>query len=175
MLLTTMNLIITFYAIITITFAIICTVASIVLLGWDLNIIESITISLAVGLSIDFTIHYGVAYRLSCTKEPRSRVNESFSRVGSAVAMAALTTFAAGIAMMPARVIAYTKLGTFLMLVMTFSWVYATFLFQSICRIIGPRGNFCQITFTKCKKTPDDHRRLVVDEDDDDDSLITFS
>ena len=178
MFLTTMNLIITFYAIVTIAFAIICTVASIVLLGWDLNIIESITISLAVGLSIDFTIHYGVAYRLSRAKEPRLRVNESFTRVGSAVAMAALTTFAAGIAMMPARVIAYIKLGTFLMLVMTFSWVYSTFLFQSICRIIGPRHNFCQISFSSCKKKTDDHRRLVAndeDDDDDDDSLITFS
>ncbi|KAK2142837.1 hypothetical protein LSH36_908g01058 [Paralvinella palmiformis] len=175
MLITTMNLVITLYAIVAIMFSIICTVASIVLLGWHLNIIESITISLAIGLSIDFTVHYGVAYRLSLANEPHLRVEESFSRVGPAVAMAALTTFSAGAAMMPARVLAYTKLGTFLMLVMTFSWVYATFLFQSICRIIGPKGNCCQLRCAGCKKAPPSHRTLVVNPDDDDDSLITFS
>ncbi|ELT93392.1 hypothetical protein CAPTEDRAFT_42552, partial [Capitella teleta] len=145
MLLTSLNLLLTVYAIITIGFAIICTVGTIVLMGWDLNILESITISLAVGLSIDFTIHYGVAYRISPHHGNVSRMTDSFTRVGSAVAMAALTTFAAGAAMLPSSILAYTKLGIFLMLVMLFSWIYSTFLFQSICRIIGPRGNVCQI------------------------------
>ncbi|CAL8312007.1 unnamed protein product [Lota lota] len=34
-----------------------------VLLGWELNVLESVTISVAVGLSVDFDVHYGVAYR----------------------------------------------------------------------------------------------------------------
>ena len=101
--------------------------------------------------------------------------------------MAALTTFVAGAAMLPSHILAYTKLGMFLMLVMGFSWVYATFFFQSVCRIIGPRGNFCQIPTNNCKcckeKTTiqegdesqySNRLRFVTEDDDDDDYLITF-
>ena len=101
MLLTSLNVLITVYALVTITLAIAATIACLVFMGWELNIIESVTISLAVGLSIDYTIHYGIAYRLSNEKYSKARVIESFSRVGSAVFMAALTTFLAGAAMMP--------------------------------------------------------------------------
>ena len=62
---TTLNLVLSLYAVINIGFGIACTVGILVLLGWELNILESVTLSLAIGLSIDFSIHYAVAYRLS--------------------------------------------------------------------------------------------------------------
>ena len=139
MLLTSLNIVITIFALLTIALTIAVTVGALVLLGWELNILESITISLAVGLSIDFTIHYGVAYRLSRSEDRIEKVKESIQRVGPSVAMAAFTTFIAGAAMMPAKVLAYTQLGLFLMLVMAMSWIYATFFFQSLCRLLGPQ------------------------------------
>ncbi len=150
----TLNVLITIYAIITITFTIFVTIGILVLIGWELNIVESIIICVAVGLSIDFTIHYGVAYKLSHHKDRKSRVRESFMRVGSSVFMAGLTTFLAGVCVMPTEVLAYSQFGTFLMIIMTVSWTYASFFFQSLCRIIGPNGSFTQlnITFHKCCK-----------------------
>ncbi|XP_039561754.1 protein dispatched homolog 1 isoform X3 [Passer montanus] len=65
MLLTTWNIIISLYAIVSIAGTIFVTVGSLVLLGWELNVLESVTISVAVGLSVDFAVHYGVAYRLA--------------------------------------------------------------------------------------------------------------
>jgi predicted RND superfamily exporter protein len=124
---------------ITISFAIMCTVAVLVFLGWQLNIVESIILSLAVGLSIDYTIHYGVAYRLSNAEATSGeRAAQASCSVGSAVTMAALTTFVAGGAVMPCEVLIYVKLGIFLMAVTSFSWLYATFFFQSLCHVIGP-------------------------------------
>ena len=152
MLVTSLNLLLTIYAMFTITLAISVTIGCLVLMGWHLNIVESITISLAVGLSIDFTIHYGVSYRLSKEYQSQFRTRESFQRVGSAVVMAAATTFVAGLAMMPSHILAYIQLGTFMMLVMTFSWIYATFFFQSLCHVFGPKGNFCQVP-VPCKKS----------------------
>ena len=140
------NVLIAIYAMTTIILAIACTVSSIVLMGWKLNIVESLTITLAVGMSIDFTIHYGVVYQLSSQATSAGRTRESFVLVGSAVAAAAWTTFCAGIAVLNCSVDPYRKLGVFLVLVMLFSWTYATFFFQSLCHIIGPVGNFCQIT-----------------------------
>lgn len=141
---TTLNVLISLYAIVSITACIFVTVASLVLLGWELNILESVTISIAVGLSIDFTLHYGMAYRLSPDLDREMRVVCATSRMGSPVAMAALTTFLAGALIMPSVILAYQKLGIFLMLVMSISWIYSTFFYQSLLRIIGPQGGFGQ-------------------------------
>ncbi|CAH6789619.1 Disp1 [Phodopus roborovskii] len=149
MLLTTWNIIISLYAIISIAGTIFVTVGSLVLLGWELNVLESVTISVAVGLSVDFAVHYGVAYRLAPDPDREGKVIFSLSRMGSAIAMAALTTFVAGAMMMPSTVLAYTQLGTFMMLVMCISWAFATFFFQCMCRCLGPQGTCGQIPLPK--------------------------
>ena len=152
MLLTSLNVVITLFAIICITLSIFATVGSLVLLGWELNILESVTLSLGVGLSIDFSIHYGMAYRMSKENKRHLRVEASLRTVGAAVTMAALTTFLAGSAVMPSKIISYTQLGTFLMLVMFFSWTFSTFFFQSLCAVLGPQGNCGQIPFPRTSK-----------------------
>ncbi|XP_028858774.1 protein dispatched homolog 1 isoform X2 [Denticeps clupeoides] len=149
MLLTTWNVIISLYAIISIAGTIFVTVGSLVLLGWELNVLESVTISVAVGLSVDFAVHYGVAYRLAPEPDREGKVVFSLSRMGSAIAMAAITTFVAGVMMMPSTVLAYTQLGTFLMLIMCISWAFATFFFQCMCRCLGPQGTCGQIPLPK--------------------------
>ena len=101
MLLTTWNIIISLYAIISIAGTIFVTVGSLVLLGWELNVLESVTISVAVGLSVDFAVHYGVAYRLAPDADREGKVIFSLSRMGSAIAMAALTTFVAASSVPP--------------------------------------------------------------------------
>ncbi|CAH2253962.1 dispatched homolog 1 [Pelobates cultripes] len=149
MLLTTWNIIISLYAIASIAGTIFVTVGSLVLLGWELNVLESVTISVAVGLSVDFAVHYGVAYRLAPDTDREGKVVFSLSRMGSAIAMAALTTFVAGAMMMPSTVLAYTQLGTFMMLIMCISWAFATFFFQCMCRCLGPQGTCGQIPLPK--------------------------
>jgi len=55
LLLTSGNVLITIYAMLTITFIIADTVAIFVLCGWELNILETIIIIMSVGLSVDFS------------------------------------------------------------------------------------------------------------------------
>ena len=57
-------------------------------------------------------------------------------------------SFVSGLMMMPATVLAYFQLGQFLMLVMVFSWFYSTFIFLSICAVIGPKDNFGQLSIS---------------------------
>ena len=139
------NVLITIYVILTIMLAIACTVSSIVLLGWNLNIIETMTVTLAVGMSINFTVHYGVVYLMFPQATSAGRTYESIVRVGSAVAAAAWTMFSAGIAILNCSVEPYRKIGVFLVLVTVFSLTYSTFFFQSLCHVVGPVGKFCQI------------------------------
>ncbi len=143
--LTTLNFLLTIFAIFSIIGTIFSTIGILVLLGWELNVLESVTITVAVGMSIDFTLHYGMAYRLAPDFEREMRVICSISRMGSPVAMAAFTTFLAGAIIMPSTVLAYRQLGTFLMILMSMSWAYSTFFFQGLLRTFGPSGGFGQL------------------------------
>ena len=96
-LLTTLNLLVSLLTIISISFVMSTSMGVLVLAGWKLNIMESLIFSVAVGLAVDFTLHYGVAYRSATDKSSRrKRVDYSFTHLGSAVAMGAFTTFISG-------------------------------------------------------------------------------
>lgn len=107
MLVTSMNIIITIYSMVTIIFIIGVTVGSLVLMGWELGVLEALVITLTVGLSIDFTIHLAVAYKVSPHADRLSRSNDAIKTVGSAVTMAAVTTFLSGAAITLGRVLSY--------------------------------------------------------------------
>jgi predicted RND superfamily exporter protein len=73
------------------------------------------------------------------------RRHDIFDRVGSAVVMAAFTTFLAGLSMYPSRITSFTKMGQFLMLVMCSSYLFATFFFVPMCALFGPTQDFGNI------------------------------
>ncbi|CAF0976871.1 unnamed protein product [Rotaria sp. Silwood1] len=197
--LTSGNLFIAIYALITITFAIAVTVGVFAVLEWELGIVEAIIVIMSVGLSVDFVVHFGVGYIHTDSKdidserkkvedhyllqtskpneneddykistwrvvykeqqiERETRVTESVSRVGSAVFMAAFTTFAAGFSMTLSSLCAFRQMGQFLMTIMLTSWSFAMFFFLPLCAIIGPVGSCGSIPFSrliKCfKRTP---------------------
>ncbi|UJR21298.1 hypothetical protein I4U23_024389 [Adineta vaga] len=186
--LTSGNLFIALYALLAISFAIADGVGIFVLLKWELGIVEAIIVIMAVGLSVDFVVHFGVGYihtnpidienererirnrHASSTSESNEskisscrllyeeqqaereiRVIESASRVGSAVFMAAFTTFAAGFSMTLSSLSSFQRMGQFLMTIMSTSWIFATFFFLPLCAIIGPVGTCGSIPFTRLR------------------------
>lgn len=134
----TRNIVLSLFAILTVFSIILVTIAILVLLGWELNILESVVITLAIGLSVDFTLHYGIMYKLSGQTERAGSVRSSLATVGSPVTMAAFTTFAAGLCLLPARVLAYIQIGTFIVVLMTISWIFSTFFFLALLAGWGP-------------------------------------
>ena len=159
LLVTTMNILLTFYAIVTIALVLATTAGVLALMGWELNTTEALILTLSMGLSIDFTIHNGVAYKMAPYERREDKVKDTLATVGSAITMAALTTFAAGAAMMCGSVWAYRQFGIFLALTMVFSWFYSNFFFLSLCATIGPEKRVgdisCLFTWMKqlsCKK-----------------------
>jgi hypothetical protein len=80
-------------------------------------------------------------------KERFVRIGDIFDRVGSAVLMAAFTTFLAGLSMYPSGLTSFTKMGQFLMLVMCTSYLFATFFFVPMCAMFGPTRDFGNLNF----------------------------
>lgn len=150
--LATLNVVTSLYAIFNITCSIFVTMAILVLLGWKLNILESIAVSTAIGLTVDFSLHYTVNYRLA----PRDSRNDreeatkfSLTNMLKPVTMAALTTGIVGAFMLPSPILAYIQIGTFLLTVMGVSWLYSTFHLGSLLAIGGPKGDYGQCTYSQ--------------------------
>lgn len=159
LLLVTLNILISMYAILTISCSIFATVAILVLLGWKLNVLESIAVSTAIGLAVDFCLHYGINYKLMSVENNRKAATRSaLGNMAGPTAMTAITTAMAGALMLSSSVLAYIQIGIFLVVVMAVSWLYATFLFGAILSIAGPERGFGQFHYPVmklCKSKPD--------------------
>ena len=147
--LTTLNVVVSLLAVLSVGAVILVTLAALVLLGWRLNVLESVTVSVAIGLAVDLTLHYGVAYRLSPEGEREAAVTWAIGRLGSPVFMAAATSLAAGVAMLPANVLAYVHIGTFLTVITSVSYVYATLFYLPLLRMFGPESGCGQLSCPK--------------------------
>lgn len=124
----TRDIILTITGTLTIGTIIMVTVAMLILLHWTLGVAESILISLTIGLSVDFALHYTVAY----SQARYSFVNMGImfgilSEVGSPIALATITTTLAGFMIIWSDILAYQELGVFLILIASISWLTSSF------------------------------------------------
>ncbi|KAK3931850.1 Protein dispatched, partial [Frankliniella fusca] len=146
--LVTLDILVSFFAVLSVTSTIFVTLSILLLSGWELNVLESVAISSSIGLAVDFSLHYGVSYRLAPNNTSREEaVKYALHRMCGPTAMGALTTGFAGVFMLPSSVLAYNQIGMFLVIVMGVSWTYATFFLMSLLCIAGPRHGFGQFSY----------------------------
>ncbi|CAP36524.2 Protein CBR-PTD-2 [Caenorhabditis briggsae] len=78
-------------------FVILWTVASLIMLGWKLSVVESTILIITIGLSFDYTLHYVVAIRDAKFVSASEKVSSAHSTAGVACAFGSLTLFLAGL------------------------------------------------------------------------------
>lgn len=159
----TLNILTSLYAIFTIVCSILVTLAILVLSGWRLNILESVAVSSAIGLAVDFSLHYTIKYNHfsenAIMESRRAATRQALGQMIGPTSMAALTTSTAGLFMLPSDILAYIRIGVFLVTVMGISWVYATFHLGILLAIAGPERNFGQFRYGQLCETVRRKRR----------------
>lgn len=138
LLLTTLNLVVSIVAVVSVAAVMMVTLAALVILGWRLNVLESIVVTAAIGLAVDLTLHYAVAYTKAPQGKRKVAVSWAITRLASPVLMTTLTSLAAAAAMLSATVLAYIHIATFLIIIALTSFIYSTFFFLPLMSIIGP-------------------------------------
>ncbi|XP_045446446.1 protein dispatched [Melitaea cinxia] len=147
----TFSIIASFCALLAMIFSSTVTIAILVLSDWKLNVLESVAISTSAGLAVDFSLHYALSFtNASGTKS--SRVKVAISTSAGPTAAAALTTGFAGIFLLRSNLLPYSQIGTFLALIMSVSWIYATFFLCSMLHIFGRNS---------LKEAPTEERKSV--------------
>ncbi|KAM3722096.1 Protein dispatched [Dirofilaria immitis] len=116
-----------FAALFTICCIVIVTVGCVTTLGWVIGVLEAIILVLVVGLSFDFTLHYGASIpNIGCNKH---RIWLAARKSAIPVSLSALSSFAAGSSMLIAETHAFRQVGEFLVTLASVSWIFATFFF----------------------------------------------
>ncbi|CAD6184728.1 unnamed protein product [Caenorhabditis auriculariae] len=126
-----------FTAVVTITCIIAVSSGIVTQLGWVIGVLEAIILVLVVGLSFDYTLHYGAALpSRGCAKH---RIREATVRGVGPVTLAAFTSFLAGASMLFAKTHAFYQVGVFLVVISSTSWVFATFFYLPMLSLTLPR------------------------------------
>ena len=105
------------------------------------QVIESINLSLVVGLAVDYVVHLSEAYHTSPQKHRSEKVRDMLEQMGVSVISGAFSTLGASSFMMAAQIQFFLQFGIFLFLTIGFSLIYSLFLFTPLLSVIGPEGN----------------------------------
>lgn len=138
---TTCNWIIGLLATLTIALITVCVVGLIPMIGWNLGVMESINLTLVVGLSVDYAVHLADGY-VRCEYSDRTRrVKHMLGNVGVSVLAGAATTLGASAFMLGSRILFFFQFGIFIFCTIGFSIVYALIVFTIVIGLIGPEGD----------------------------------
>eukprot|EP01043_Picozoa_sp_COSAG02_P027764 COSAG02_NODE_1650_length_11487_cov_13.602895_15_plen_204_part_00 len=168
-LISSLNAAVAFCAIATVIAIVACVMGSIVLMGWELGLLESMCMSILVGMSVDFVVHFAHAWvsdgvALPTDVEPggrlqvqaplqpvarrvelAARTHTSLSTVGISVLSAGVTTMVAAFVLFFGAIVFFSKFGTMLALAIGFSLIYSLLFFHALISWLGPVGRRCQL------------------------------
>lgn len=110
------------------------------MIGWKLGVLESLNLTLVVGLAVDYVVHLAEGY-VTCSQASRQdRVKHTLSHVGISVLSGACTTLGAAIFMFAAKILFFFQFGIFIFCTIGFSLFFAFFFFVTLLALCGPQG-----------------------------------
>ena len=120
-----------------------CILGMMALAGWEMGVIESISITVLVGLSVDYVVHLANSYIEAPATTRQERVQGSFAEMGVTVFGGAVTSIGASSMLFLCYFQMFFKFGGFMFMTITTSFVWANCFFMPLLSIIGPEGDSC--------------------------------
>ncbi|GAX18142.1 hypothetical protein FisN_25Hh124 [Fistulifera solaris] len=133
------SFVLTFFSGIAITYVLTSVVAAMVALGWTLGFIESICVSILIGISCDFVIHFTHAYSALPGEASRhARTKSSLIVMGPSILAAAFTTLAAAAIMLFTTITFFVKFAVVLFFTIVQATVASFVVFIVVADVCGP-------------------------------------
>lgn len=137
----TMNWIISLLATLTIGLITASVVGVIPMVNWKLGVLESLNLTLVVGLAVDYVVHLAQGYVSASSSKRLARVQSTLGHVGISVLSGACTTLGASVFMFGAKILFFFQFGIFIFSTVGFSLLFALAFFITILGIAGPEGS----------------------------------
>ena len=133
------SLLLSLFSIISILYVLVAATASLVSLGWNLGLFESILFAILVGLGSDFIMHFAHAYSMIPGKvDKRVRMNHAISHMGPSVLGSAATTLSTALIMQFTRTTSPMKFATMMIMTVVHSLIGSFIIFSVLCLCFGP-------------------------------------
>ena len=117
---------------------ILCVIAILVALGIEFGIVEAISLTILVGISVDFSLHLAEAFTRSHFTHRGLRGVDAVSRVGYPIFSAAFTTLSAVLPMLWCQITILVNFAQIIPLCISASLIYGLHFFAPILMILGP-------------------------------------
>ena len=137
----TTNVIIGLMATLTIAMVTCGVLGMISIVGWSLGVLESLNLTLIVGLAVDYVVHLAEGYMILDDQDRVTRVKYTLGHVGISVFSGACTTLGSAVFMLAAQILFFSQFGIFIFCTIALSIIYALFFFTTVLAMIGPEGN----------------------------------
>lgn len=143
-----------------------------VILGMKISVLESVSMIVVVGMSVDYTVHLMHSYHESSESTRFGRARLAMTEMGVSVFGGALTTFVAACPLFMAQFIFFSQFGTFIGMITVYSILWAIFFLMTLAAVAGPEPNeqtgvlYGEITFLHCSKSKSNSESNVQTEED---------
>lgn len=158
----TFNVLITLFSFLTLVLCQSTSIGILTLIGWKINLLESIGLILSTAITIDFILHLAIQYCNFIGNSYESdqefttiffirehTIKHVIGKVGSALCVSALVTCFTALCLIWSPVLVFKLYGVYFFILTMLSLIYAMFLFVPICASFGPLSNYCKIRNNK--------------------------
>jgi predicted RND superfamily exporter protein len=124
--------------------------------GWSLGVVEALSITILVGLSVDYCIHIAETYNSKWSESRSNKLRHALTSMGFSVLSGALTTMGAVFILLFCTVQIFVTFGVIIAVNSFLSVVFTLFFFSSLLSAVGPvrhQGSFyALLCCLVCKK-----------------------
>merc|ERR1712242_319594 len=156
LLISTRNWIISIFAILDIIGVISCELCVMWVAGWKFGLVESISVIMVIGFSVDYVVHLANSYLESQGESRMERLSFALLTMGVSVVSGAVTTMLSGFMLVFPAYIFFYKMGWIIVTTVLLALMWALIFFPSMCAWIGPEGDQGDLTkyfsFCPCNK-----------------------
>ncbi|KAJ3439580.1 sterol-sensing domain [Anaeramoeba flamelloides] len=145
-LISTKNYITSTLAILSIGGVVVTIIGMMISLGWSLGAVESISLTIIVGISVDYIVHFCHAYNVSNEETAFEKLREAMYSLGISVTSAAITTLMSSFVLFFTYIIFFKHFGIFIWMTILSSVLWSFIFFFTLLVFVGPTGDKGKIT-----------------------------
>ena len=138
LLISTQNLLIAAYAILSVIWIVLVVVGVMVMNGYQLGVSESISTVIIIGFSVDYVVHLGAHYVHKKSPDRDDRTSDAVGAMGVSIFSGAVTTFGSGVFLFGGHMIFFQKFALIITTTVIVSFLYAMVYFTSFLHAFGP-------------------------------------
>ena len=138
MLISTQNVLIALYAIISVGFIVMTVVGFMVMNDYQLGVSESIAMVIIIGFSVDYVVHLGAHYVHKKSPDRTDRTSDALGSMGVSIFSGGMTTLGSGVFLFGGQIAFFQKFALIISSTVIVSLAFALIFFTSFLHAFGP-------------------------------------